>query len=194
MLKKINNIFNKELLSVSKVIDNIKKKQITKNSIFYKLIEKSINSLRFKSKFFFLGNGGSAADAQHLAAELVVRYKKNRKALPALAITTDTSALTAIGNDFSFDKIFSRQLEAIAQKGDTVIMLTTSGNSQNILESIKVLKKNKINFFIIAGNNGGKARKLTKNILIIPSSQTSIIQTFQIIYGHVLCEYLETNI
>ena len=73
-------------------------------------------------------------------------------------------------------------------------MLTTSGNSQNILESIKVLKKNKINFFIIAGNNGGKARKLTKNILIIPSSQTSIIQTFQIIYGHVLCEYLETNI
>ena len=194
MLKKINNIFNKELLSVSKVIDNIKKKQITKNSIFYKLIEKSKNSLRNKSKIIFLGNGGSAADAQHLAAELVVRYKKNRKALPALAITTDTSALTAIGNDFSFDKIFSRQLEAIAQKGDTVIMLTTSGNSQNILESIKVLKKNKINFFIIAGNNGGKARKLTKNILIIPSSQTSIIQTFQIIYGHVLCEYLETNI
>ena len=191
MIKKVNQILTREFLSVNKTVEVVLKEKITKQNMFYKLVLQAKKTIRKKSKIIFLGNGGSAADAQHLATELVVRYKKNRKAIPAIAITTDTSALTAIANDFSFNQIFSRQLEAIASKGDTVIMLTTSGNSSNVLESIKILKKKKISFFIIAGNNGGKASKITKNILLIPSKETSVIQNIHMMYGHVLCEILE---
>jgi D-sedoheptulose 7-phosphate isomerase len=193
MLKKINNILTKEFLEVSKTIKYVLDQPISEREMFFKLVKDAKKSIKNKFKIIFLGNGGSAADAQHLATEIVVRYKKNRKAIPALAITTDTSALTAIGNDFSFNQIFSRQLEAIANKGDTVVILTTSGNSLNILEAIKFLKKRKINFFVIAGNKGGKASKLTKKILIVPSKETSVIQNLQMMYGHVLCEILEKS-
>jgi len=110
---------------------------------FKKFFEICFNSIKSQNKLIFFGNGGSAADAQHIATELVVRYKKNRKSIPALALNTDTSAITAIGNDFSFDQIFSRQIESLGQEGDVAIGITTSGKSFNVLNALKLPKKKK---------------------------------------------------
>ena len=146
-----------------------------------------------KNKILFCGNGGSAADAQHLATELVVKYKKKRKALPAIALSTDTSILTAVGNDYDFKNIFSRQIDAIGKKGDVLLLITTSGNSLNLIEALKVAKKKEIHVFCFSGNNGGKIKRYLKNIIIIPSKNTSLIQVIEIFLGQILCDYVETN-
>jgi len=161
---------------------------------FNKLCKIASIVIKKGNKIIFIGNGGSASDSQHLATELTVRYKKNRAAIRAIALTTDTSALTAIGNDFSFEEIFSRQLEAVASKGDLVIVISTSGNSKNILNALKFCVKKKITTFSLLGNDGGKASKITKNKIIIPSTSTARIQEFHIFVGHNLCEYLEVNL
>lgn len=179
---------------IDATLDVLKKFKLQSNNIFYKLCENSIRAIRNKKKILFFGNGGSAADSQHLATEITVRFKKNRKALPAISLATDTSALTAIGNDFNFNKIFSRQIEAIGDKGDIAIGITTSGNSQNIIEACKSCKKKKIHFFALSGNNGGKLIKHTKNIIQIPSKETSVIQTVEILTGQTLCKIIEKNL
>lgn len=161
---------------------------------FTKLCTQSIKSITKNKKIILFGNGGSASDAQHLATELTVRYKKNRKPIAAISLATDTSALTAIGNDFDFSKIFSRQIEAIAQNGDIAIAITTSGNSKNIIEAAKMCKRKKVLFFAFCGNNGGKLIKFTKNIIKFPEASTSVTQVMQIMIGQIYCDILESSL
>ena len=158
---------------------------------FDKLCELSLQAIKKGNKIIFFGNGGSASDAQHLAAELVVKYKKKRKPIPAISLSTDTSIITSIGNDFNFKLIFSRQIEAIGKKGDIVLAITTSGNSQNLIEAIKVANRKGLKTFCFSGNNGGKIKRYAQHSIIFPSKITSIIQVLEILAGQVLCEYLE---
>ena len=191
MLKitKIHKIFKNEK---SGVLDILEKLNINNLSTFFKLCNQAQKTIKNKKKIIFIGNGGSASDAQHLATELTVRYKKNRKAISAVSLATDTSALTAIGNDFGFKYIFSRQIEALGNKGDLCIAITTSGNSQNLIEAAKVSKKKGITFYVFSGNKGGKLTRYTKNLILIPSKTTSQIQVVEIFLGQILCDYLET--
>ena len=145
-------------------------------------------------KLLLMGNGGSAGDAQHIAAELVGRFKKERKAIPALALTVDTSSLTALGNDYGFDTIFERQVEALANKNDTVIGISTSGNSENVVRAIN--KANSIGAFTIGllGNDGGKLKDAVNLPIIIPSNDTARIQEVHITIGHIICEIIEEDL
>ena len=145
-------------------------------------------------KLLLMGNGGSAGDAQHIAAELVGRFKKERKAIPALALTVDTSSLTALGNDYGFDTIFERQVEALANKNDTVIGISTSGNSENVVRAVN--KANSIGAFTIGllGNDGGKLKDAVNLPIIIPSNDTARIQEVHITIGHIICEIIEEDL
>ena len=150
--------------------------------------------LEVGGKLMLMGNGGSAGDAQHIAAELVGRFKKERKAIPALALTVDTSSLTALGNDYGFDTIFERQVEALANKNDTVIGISTSGNSENVVRAVN--KANSIGAFTIGllGNDGGKLKDAVNLPIIIPSSDTARIQEVHITIGHIICEIIEEDL
>lgn len=163
-------------------------------------IDKSINiiceSLKNKGKIIFCGNGGSAADAQHLVAELLIRLKptKNRKSLPAISLALDTSTLTACGNDYNFDYIFSRPLESLGNKEDVLIAISTSGNSKNIINVLKVAKKKGIKSIGFLGNSGGKSKKLCNISLVVPSKETARIQECHIFLGHHILEMVENKI
>jgi phosphoheptose isomerase len=155
-----------------------------------------ITALRSGKKLLICGNGGSAADAQHIAAELVNRFKVNRRALPTIALTTDSSVLTSIGNDLEFKYIFSRQVEALAKKGDVLLVLSTSGDSVNIFEAATSAKKMGVSVIAITGDSGGCLSKYNRtNILLnIPSGNTPHIQEAgQVIY-HILCWIIEESI
>jgi D-sedoheptulose 7-phosphate isomerase len=154
-------------------------------------VETSAKALEQGKKLLFFGNGGSAADAQHLATELTVRFKTNRKALAAIALTTDTSALTAIGNDLGFEYLFSRQIEAIGHKGDMVIGISTSGKSPNILKALEIARQNGLITVGLTGGSGGEMGPLADILLKIPSSTTSRIQEMHITLGQMLCGALE---
>ncbi len=155
------------------------------------LTEVCLKSLRNGGKLLFLGNGGSAADAQHLAAELVVRYKINRRALPAIAITTDTSILTAAANDLSYDDVFSRQIEALAKPGDVVIAISTSGKSPNIIRALEAARAVGAVPAGLTGRDGGAMVGLADPLVIVPSQVTARIQEMHILMGHMLCEAVE---
>lgn len=144
-------------------------------------------------KILIMGNGGSAADSQHIAAEIVGRYKKERRGLPAIALTTDTSIITSIGNDYGYDYIFARQIEALCRPEDSVIGITTSGNSKNVVNAI--IEANAIGATTIGltGCTGGKLQELCKFNLVIPSSDTPRIQEAHIFIGHSLCDMLEAD-
>ena len=189
-MKKLKFKIEEELNNVTESLINISSSNL---KIFSKLIEESKSKLN-KKKIIFCGNGGSASHAQHLACELVVRYKNNRKAINALSLTTDTSNITAIGNDYDFKYIFSRQLEAIGNKGDICIFLTTSGESKNILEAAKIAKKKLISCYSFSGKGGGKLKKIIKNNIIINSNLTSAIQSSHLVLGHIYCKELENHI
>ncbi|ARU54842.1 MAG: D-sedoheptulose 7-phosphate isomerase [Pseudomonadales bacterium] len=143
-------------------------------------------------KIVLAGNGGSAADAQHIAAELVGRYKKERRGLPAIAITTDTSALTAIGNDYGYEQVFARQVEALCQKGDVFIGITTSGNSKNILAAIHSARDIQCTTIGMTGC-GGNIVDQADQTLSVPASETATIQECHIMIGHILCALIEEN-
>lgn len=162
--------------------------QITKVS---KLLVETINT---GNKILLFGNGGSAADAQHIAAELSGRYKKERRGLPAIALTTDTSALTAISNDYGFNYVFSRQVEALANKGDAIIGISTSGNSENVLQGVILGKKLKCTTIGLSGNDGGKLEAICDHNIIIPSNNTARIQEMHILIGHIFCQIIEDSI
>jgi D-sedoheptulose 7-phosphate isomerase len=185
----IKNILKEEVKQIINIFKRIQNQEIDKN--FVKLCEVSITAIKKRKKIIFFGNGGSAADAQHLATELTSKYKKIRKALPALALTTDTSALTSIGNDFGFKYIFSRQLEAIGNAGDVAIAITTSGNSENLIEAMKIAKKRGIKTFCFSGNKGGKIKKFVKYPIILDSNNTSVLQVIEIALGQVYCNIIE---
>ncbi len=163
----------------------------TKTSDFAKIL---IGLLKKKKKFLIAGNGGSAADAQHISTELVVRMNYNRKAFPSIALTTDTSAITAIGNDYDFDKIFSRQIDAIGREEDVFLAISTSGNSENIVNALKTAKKNKLKCLGLLGNKGGKCIKFCDDAFIVNSENPSRIQEIHIIFYHIMCSIVENSI
>jgi len=191
MIKHINLIFNKEISEIIDLFENLKKLNQKSYFNFVKLCKESIKALKNEKKIIFFGNGGSAADSQHLAAELVVKYKKKRKGLAAIALTTDTSILTSIANDYDFTKIFSRQIESIGKAGDIAIAITTSGNSKNLIQAVKIANKKKIITFCFSGNRGGYLKKYCKYPIIIPSNITSLIQVAEISLGQIFCDIVE---
>ncbi|MFA6190709.1 MAG: D-sedoheptulose 7-phosphate isomerase [Sulfurimonas sp.] len=149
---------------------------------------------RGSNKTILAGNGGSAADAQHIAAELVGRYGFDRPSIPSLALTTDTSNLTAIGNDYGYDKVFSRQLEGMGQSGDIFIGISTSGNSLNIINAFHSAKKKGITTVALVGRDGGEMAKLADYAIVVPSDSTPRIQESHILIGHILCDIIEKEI
>lgn len=161
---------------------------------FTKLLAHCANTIRNGGKIVFFGNGGSAADSQHLATELTIRYIKDRATIAAIALTTDTSALTAGGNDLGFDHIFSRQIEALCKPDDTVIAFSTSGNSANVLEGLKAANSIGCVAAAFGGKDGGKMKDLADPCLIVPSNDTPSIQEMHILLGHALCGALETEL
>jgi D-sedoheptulose 7-phosphate isomerase len=144
-------------------------------------------------KILLMGNGGSAADSQHIAAEIVGRFKKERRGLPAMALTTDTSILTSVGNDYGYDYIFARQIEAHCTPLDVVIGFSTSGNSSNVLRAMHVAKEIGANTVLMSGGTGGKLAEVCEYNLIMPSNDTPRIQEAHIFVGHSLCELLEAD-
>ena len=154
-------------------------------------VSATVRALKAGRKILVFGNGGSAAEAQHFAAELVNRFLKERRAIPAIALTTDTSALTAIANDRSFDQVFSRQIEAIGEKGDVAIALTTSGNSPNIIEGLKAAKAKGMLTIALTGEGGGKLTGLTDFLLEVPSKSTPRIQEVHLLMLHIMAEEIE---
>jgi len=156
-----------------------------------KLASMIISSLTEGKKVIWMGNGGSAADCQHLAAEFVGRFTRERKALPSIALTVDTSILTAIGNDYGFDAVFSRQIEALASPGDVVIGISTSGNSPNVLNAMLIAKEKGCATVAFTGETGGKLAPICDLTLKIPSKVTARIQEMHILCGHILCDIAE---
>ena len=189
MIKKMERV--KNLLNIS--ADLKKTVAETLSSEILDAAQQIKARLQEGGKLLLMGNGGSAGDAQHIAAELVGRFKKERKAMPALALTVDTSSLTALGNDYGFDTIFERQIEAFANNNDAVIGISTSGNSENVLRAVN--KANTIGAFTIGlvGNDGGKLKDSVNLPIIIPSNDTARIQEVHITIGHIICEIIEED-
>lgn len=183
----ISNAIN-ENISLQKIVEKDISSQII---VFAEIISKCLLS---GNTIFWCGNGGSAADSQHMAAEFVVRFKSNRRALKSVALTTDTSIITSIVNDFSSKEIFSRQIEAIANQGDILFSLSTSGMSENIIHAIEKCKENKICTLSLLGNNGGTVGKISDFSIIVPSKITARIQEMHIMICHLLCEIIEDQL
>jgi|TARA_B100000787_G_C16192083_1_gene298163 D-sedoheptulose 7-phosphate isomerase len=184
-LKNIKNKFSKAIISFQNISSC--------SNDLNKAINLTIKSIKNKKKIIFCGNGGSAADSQHLTAELVGKFLKNRKAIAAISLTTNTSSITSIGNDLSFDKIFSRQLEAIAQKGDVLFAISTSGKSKNILNAIEYAHKNGLEVILLTSIKFKKKLKKTVEIKV-PANRVDRIQEMHICIGHIFCEEIENNL
>ncbi|WP_457561092.1 D-sedoheptulose 7-phosphate isomerase [Caminibacter sp.] len=161
------------------------------------LIEKAakmcIYSLKNHKKILLCGNGGSAADSQHIAAELTGRFKNDRISLPAIALTTDTSALTAISNDYGFEYVFSRQIKGLGNEGDVLIAISTSGNSKNIIQAVKTAKDKNIKIITLTGRDGGKISAIGDVNIVVPSDNTPRIQEMHIMIGHMICEMIDRD-
>ena len=172
------------------------KKAIAKSKIdeIASMVKLIITAYKIGGKVVLFGNGGSAADAQHLAGELVGQFKLNRQALPAIALTTNTSVLTAVANDYGYDTVFTRQVEALVNEKDVVIGISTSGNSPNMIEAMKMAKMNGAKTIGLTGGNGGKLAEVADLALIVPSDSTPRIQEAHITIGHIVCELVEREL
>ena len=153
-----------------------------------------VNALKQGNKLLLFGNGGSAADAQHIAAELVGRFAFDRPALPALALSVNSSCVTAIGNDYGFDQVFSRQIEALARSGDVAVGISTSGNSANVLRAMSTAKKIGLKTIALTGRSGGSLKNAVDYCICAPSSETPQIQECHILIGHIISELVEREI
>ena len=153
--------------------------------------KKIVKTLDSQGKILICGNGGSAADAQHFAAELTGRFESERRALPAIALSTDTSALTAIGNDYGFERVFARQVEALGTSNDLLIAISTSGNSPNVLRAIEKAKEKKMSTIGLSGKSGGEMNRLCDINLVVPSDSTARIQEMHILTIHTLCAIVD---
>jgi len=153
-----------------------------------------ITALKSGNKILFFGNGGSAADSQHLAGELIGRFLKERRSLPAIALTTDSSILTCLGNDYGFETIFSRQIEGLAKPGDIAFGLSTSGNSVNVIKALEKAKTMNCKTIALLGGTGGKIADIVDIAIIVPSQQTPRIQESHITIGHILCKLIESEL
>ena len=192
-MKKLNvkKIFESEINKHISSIDFFLKNYFDDFNEFLDLV---IKTLKKGNKIILFGNGGSASDAQHIAAELVVKYKKKRRSIPAISLSTDTSTLTAIGNDFSFNEIFSRQIESIGKPGDIAIGITTSGKSKNVINALKLAKKKKIISVILTKEKYPKRKQIEKIsdfILGVPAEETARIQELHILVGHLMCAAID---
>lgn len=172
------------------------KKELLSNCVdtIEKISTISTNALKTGHSLYLIGNGGSAADAQHIAGELVGRFKKERRALPVLALTTDTSVLTSISNDYEYDICFERQIEAFVKDGDVVFGLSTSGNSANIINAIKTAKELGANTIGFTGIDGGRLKDCVDVCLKVPSKDSARIQECHITVGHILCFIIERDL
>ncbi len=154
---------------------------------FYQLVDWVVNCFKSGNKLMLCGNGGSAADAQHLAAEFVNRFLINRSPLPAIALTTDTSILTSVGNDFSYDDIFAKQVQALGKQGDILLGISTSGNSPNVIRAVAAAKNLGVRTAVLTGGNGGKLANEAELVLTVPSNRTPHIQETHLWIEHMLC-------
>jgi D-sedoheptulose 7-phosphate isomerase len=159
-----------------------------------KVSEILVDALKRGNKVFLFGNGGSAADAQHIAAELVGRFAFDRPALPAIALSVNSSCVTAIGNDYGYDRVFSRQLEALAHSGDIAIGISTSGNSPNVVQALSVARKMALHTVALTGRMGGNLLKNVDHCICVPSNETPRIQECHILIGHIISELVEREI
>ncbi len=156
-----------------------------------KACQMAVDCIKNGGKVLIFGNGGSAADAQHIATEFTGRYKTERRGLPAIALTTDTSALTAIGNDYGFERVFSRQVEALATEADLVWGISTSGNSENVLKAFEMARQIGCKTLGFSGKNGGKMNGKCDLNIIVPSDNTPRIQEMHILIGHIICQAID---
>ena len=185
----INDIIRKSI----EVKENILLDKLL-HQVIYNSIDVIVNAFKKGNKVMFCGNGGSAADAQHLAAELSGRFYKDRKALPSDALHCNTSYLTAVANDYSYDVIYSRLVDGTMNSGDVLIGLSTSGNSKNIINAFEKAKENGIITIGLTGETGGKMRILSDYLICVPSTDTPRIQEAHIMIGHIICELVESKL
>ncbi len=186
------DFFRKSLTRHRQVFEQIENEEFLSNlkqicDLVWKVISNG-------NKILLCGNGGSASDAQHIATEFVGRYEKERKALPAIALNTDTSALTAISNDYDFSRVFSRQVEALAVQGDVLIAISTSGNSQNVINAVMTARKKGCLVIGLTGAKGKKLASLSDKCIMIPTENTANIQEFHILVGHIICAYVDKQL
>jgi D-sedoheptulose 7-phosphate isomerase len=189
----MRDYITRELLETQKIIDNMLKDETILNTI-ENVITKSIECLKENGKILFAGNGGSAADAQHMAGEFVSRFAFDRPGLPSIALTTDTSILTAIGNDYGYDKVFERQIQALGRDGDVFVGYSTSGKSPNIINAFKQAKTQNITCVAMVGNRGGEIVDLCDYVIAVPSACTPKIQECHLLIGHILCGLIEQKL
>ena len=180
----IKNEFNEHIATSKKTLEaSISKIEIAANMC--------INSLKNRNKILIFGNGGSAADAQHIAAEIIGRYKTDRKGLAAIALTTDSSALTAISNDFGYEEVFKRQVEALALPGDTLIGISTGGSSKNVINALKLAKNMQCKTIGLSGKDGGEFNTICDINIIAKAQDTARIQEMHILIGHTICHLID---
>lgn len=189
----MKNLVRESIENTRKVIDLVLADTDLQASVV-RAGETCVAALQQRNKILLCGNGGSAADSQHIAAELVSRLNYDRPGLCAVALTTDTSALTAIGNDYGFERAFSRQVEALGQKGDVLIAISTSGNSPNVLKALEAAKLQGLKTIGLTGKTGGKMASLCDVVLKMPSTYTPNIQECHIMLGHIICQIIEDTI
>jgi D-sedoheptulose 7-phosphate isomerase len=186
MQDKIINIISSSIAVKQAVLNDSKLLETVQN-----VSNEMVKSLRFGNRIYFCGNGGSAADAQHLAAEFSGRFYTDRKALPAEALHCNTSYLTAVANDYSYDVVYSRLIEGIANEGDIVVGLSASGNSANIVKAFEVARDKRVITVAFTGKEGGKMKPLSDFLLNVPSTDTPRIQESHIMLGHIICQMVE---
>jgi len=184
----VEKIIQKALHESVKVKEDFIKENMTKLIFFADKIALALTNDR---KLLLCGNGGSAADAQHIAAEFINRYELERPPLPAIALTTDTSIITSVGNDYSFDEIFSKQVKALGVEGDVLLALSTSGNSANVIEAVKAARSQGIYTVGLTGGKGGQLASLADMSMVVKSNITARIQETHILVGHIICELVD---
>ena len=186
MINQIETIIKESILVKNEILEDSKIKNTIKKSV-----DIILEALKRGNKLYFCGNGGSAADAQHLAAEFTGRFYLDRQALPAEALHCNTSYMTAVANDYSYEDVYSRMIEGVSKPGDVLIGLSTSGNSKNIIKALKVAKLNKLHTISFTGLNGGLMKNHSDYLLDIPSENTPRIQECHILIGHIICQLVE---
>lgn len=189
MVRSMNSIILATIENMKKLVDN---EEIQKN--INHVIRCIVNTVMMGSKVMICGNGGSAADSQHMAGELIGKFYKDRMPFSAMALTTDTSVLTSVSNDFSFKDVFSRQVRALGNRGDVLIGISTSGNSENVLEAFRVAVGKGIITVLLTGNNNGKICDIADIIINVPSEDTPRIQEMHLLIEHIICQKVEEQL
>ncbi len=187
MINVVREEFNSHLETINVVIKTMEEELVNASKL-------AVDTLKNGNKILLFGNGGSAADAQHIAAELTGRYKTERRGLAGIALTTDTSALTAIGNDYGYERIFDRQVESLVNSGDLLIGISTSGNSQNVINALKLGKELGCKTLGFSGRNGGAMNEVCDINLVVPSNNTPRIQEIHILFGHTICQIIDNEL